>query len=220
MNIAPGSLAGQHHQPRHQSTAAVVLIVLVTLMAAGLPTRAEAVFRCLQQGRVSFQDEPCPSGAVQSSVRLPGASEPGDIDRQDPSRVDGTTSNNPLEPSLPSAAARLPTPPSEGAVDPQQQERLDILRSERARREAADSVRDLSARSGNQQAVCERYFGVTFSRNADPQRSVNGATYPQNPLDPAAGAAAMRCIGRVNELQQQLAAARAQCSLLRCDALP
>ncbi|RYZ11513.1 MAG: hypothetical protein EOO24_06175, partial [Comamonadaceae bacterium] len=174
MNIAPGSLAGQRRQQRRASTGATALIALVALVAAGLPGRADAVFRCLQQGRVSFQDEPCPNGAVQSSVRLPGASEPIDIDRQDPNRLNATASKNPLDPVSPSTA---------GITDPaQQQERLDIARSESARREAADTLRDLSTRSSNQQAVCERYFGATFSRNADPQRSINGATYPQNPL--------------------------------------
>ena len=106
------------------------------------------------------------------------------------------------------------------AADLTDQEKLDVMESERLRRDATYLLRDKLAQLANQQALCERNFGVSFSRGG-PNGSITGAVYPQSTMGET-NAAAARCIARTNAIQQEVGAARAQCLARGClqQALP
>jgi len=157
-----------------------------SFLIAAVP--AHAAYKCVSNGRTTFQQFPCADGATQTVVR---------------------PSEEPVEP----AAAKpmdLPSPSSD-------QEKLDALQSERLRRESSHALRDKLAEFSRSQAVCERDYGVVFSKGPGAAASITGAVYPQNVADASANQAAVHCISRVNELQQQISVLRQQCEMRKCE---
>lgn len=154
---------------------------------------ASALYKCMLDGKTGFQELPCAPGARQTIIR--SAQEAAEAEPPPP-----TISVNPI-----------PAPPTTD------QDKLDVMESERLRRDAAYALRDKVNELANQQTFCERNFGVIFSRNADANRTISGAVYPQNVNDSAANAAAVRCISKANELQRQLGALRLQCETRKCE---
>ncbi|MDM0106026.1 hypothetical protein QTH97_13870 [Variovorax sp. J22R24] len=157
------------------------------LTLAGMP--AFAMFKCIADGKTTFQELPCTAGARQTEIRSQYEAQ---------------------EPEMAPTVAAPSTPTSD-------QLKLDSMESERLRREAAYALRDKLAEFTRYQASCERDHGVIFTRNADASRSITSAVYPQNVNDASANMAAARCIAKVNELQQQLGALRLQCAARKCE---
>lgn len=163
-------------------------LLLLPLLLAAVP--AQALYKCVADKKTTFQEQPCLPGAAQTVIRTPS-----------------------MEPPAEEAAAPVPSaaPAATGATD---QEKLDVMESERLRRDAAYVLRDKLAQLANQQASCERNFGVNFSRGG-PNGSITGAVFQQSTLGET-NAAASRCIARTNAIQQEVGAARAQCVLRGC----
>lgn len=155
-----------------------------------LSVPANAVYKCILDGKTTFQELACPAGTVQSTIR------PQSTVRME---SEGGT-------SLPTDAA------NPGQSD---QEKLDVLESARLRRDAAFALRDKVAQLANQQALCERNFGVIFSRGG-PNNAITGAVYTQGAMGDT-NLPAQRCIARTNELQQEVGTARAQCAARNCE---
>lgn len=163
--------------------------LLLQLLLASMP--AQAMYRCVADKKTTFQEQPCQPGAVQSVIRTQAAEAPPE-----------------------SAVAPVPTAAASAATGSADQEKLDVLESERLRRDAAYVLRDKLAQLANQQASCERNFGVSFSRGG-PNGSINGAVFQQSTLGET-NAAASRCIARTNAIQQEVGVARAQCAARNC----
>ena len=158
-----------------------VLLIAGTLVAAP----ASAMYKCVLSGHTSFQEQACPSGAVQTTIRSAQGIE-----------------------EAPSPAAAAP-----GLSD---EARLAEYERARRRRDAEYALRDKLAQLSSQQAYCERSAGVTFSRTASGTRSITGAVYVQSD-SATVNAAAVRCIARINELQQEVGQLRQQCAVRRCE---
>ncbi|RZL92550.1 MAG: hypothetical protein EOP76_11315 [Variovorax sp.] len=163
--------------------------LLLPLLLATVP--AQAMYKCVADRKTTFQEQPCQPGAVQTVIRTPSAE----------------ATAEPVAAPAPMAAASAAT----GSTD---QEKLDVMEAERLRRDAAYVLRDKLAQLANQQASCERNFGVSFSRGG-PNGSISGAVFQQSTLGET-NAAASRCIARTNAIQQEVGAARAQCVLRGC----
>ena len=99
---------------------------------------------------------------------------------------------------------------------PTDEDRLADYERDRLRKDAEFALRDKVAQLASHQAYCERSAGVTFSRNATGTRSINGAVYVQTD-SATVNAAAVRCIARINELQQEVGQLRQQCAVRRCE---
>lgn len=157
-------------------------VLLIAAMLVAAP--ASAMYKCVQAGQTSFQEQACPSGAIQTTIR----SAPVDEDA---------------------------APPAASAPRLSDEDRLAEYERDRLRRDAEYALRDKLAQLANQQAYCERSAGVTFSRNASGTRSITGAVYVQSD-SATVNAAAVRCISRINELQQEVGQLRQQCAVRRC----
>lgn len=111
-----------------------------------------------------------------------------------------------------------PTVPATPAPQLTDEDRLADYERDRLRNDAQYALRDKIAQLASQQAYCERNAGVTFSRNGAGTRSITGAVYVQSD-SATVNAAAVRCIARINELQQEVGQLRQQCAVRRCEAL-
>lgn len=148
---------------------------------------ASAMYKCVLNGKTTFQEQACVDGAKETIIK--------------------STQKDTEPDAAPTSAPTVAT----------DQEKLDVLESDRLRRETAYALRDKTVEFTNQQVLCERTFGVVYSRSGDAARTISGATYPQFPNDPTNNAAAARCIARTSELQQQLGVLRAQCATRKCE---
>lgn len=163
--------------------------ILLPLLLPAMPT--QAMYKCVADKKTTFQEQPCQPGAAQTVIRSPSPEAPAEA-----------------------AATPVPMAAASAAAGPTDQEKLDVLESERLRRDAAYVLRDKLTQLANQQASCERNFGVSFSRGG-PNGSITGAVFQQSTLGET-NAAASRCIARTNAIQQEVGAARAQCVLRGC----
>ena len=185
------ALSGLGHQALRCGCLAMGMLTSVLALTFASP--AFALYKCVANGKTTFQEQECQSGEKQTQIR-------SQYDPPDP------------------AAAFTPTVsvPST-AVSASDQDKLANMEAERLRRDAAYALRDKLAQYNNQQAACERNFGVVFSRTGvGTNRSVTGAVYQQS-IYADANAGAARCIARINELQQEVGALRQQCAARNCE---
>ncbi|CAN5803939.1 hypothetical protein BH11PSE13_BH11PSE13_15740 [soil metagenome] len=184
------ALPGLGHQARRHGRFAVG--VLTGTLALTLSSPASALYKCVASGKTTFQEQECPAGEKQTVIRS----------QYEPQATD---------------AAPPPTVPVPSAVSTSDQDKLANMEAERLRRDAAYALRDKLAQYNNQQAACERSFGVVFSRaGTGTTRSVTGAVYQQS-IYADANAGAVRCIARTNELQQEVGNLRQQCAARNCE---
>lgn len=158
---------------------------VLAIVAMLLTAPAIGMYKCVMGGHTSFQEQECPSGAAQTSIR-----------------------SAPVTEGL--------APPAVPAPQLTDEDRLADYERERLRHDAQYALRDKLAQLASQQAYCERSAGVTFSRNSAGTRSITGAVYVQSD-SATVNAAAVRCIARINELQQEVGQLRQQCAVRRCE---
>lgn len=156
-------------------------LLLVTY--ASMAFAADGAYKCVRQGKVAYQEQPCDAGAAQTNISAGHAVEP---------------------------------PPASAPIEVTDEDKLAQFEIERLRRESLTALQRARAQLAGQQTRCERESGVVFSRKPGSEQSLTGATYVQTD-SPAANAAAVRCIGRANELQQEVGRLRQECADRRCE---
>lgn len=187
------ALSGLGHQALRRGGLAMGMLASVLALTFASP--ASALYKCVAGGKTTFQEQECKSGEKQTLIR---------------SQYDAPDPDSTFKPTV-------SVPSSSSAVSTSDQDKLANMEAERLRRDAGYALRDKLAQYNNQQAECERNFGIVFSRmGSGTNRSVTGAVYQQS-IYPDANAGAARCISRTNELQQEVGALRQQCAARNCE---